>query len=145
MNEMNNIPPLVDILSKQLNEQVVMISTDYVLMRDKSVINQSAVDIASDEQNKYAIKEAVTKFTRTTDQYIQAKVDQYNKDNNTAFTNVHNCENYSRVDGYTHQEWCGQVWRWSVRVWERVRANQATMQSIPSDALFQKILDGTEW
>lgn len=81
---------------------------------------------------------AVQGFTKKTTEFIQARVDEYNLANGTAFTNVHNCESYSRTTGYTHQAWCLEVWTWNVAVWEAVRA----LATIPTDTEFQAVLDG---
>lgn len=51
MNEIN-LTPMVDILSAQLGEQVVMSGDSYVLLRDKSVVSSTDVDIATEEQNR---------------------------------------------------------------------------------------------
>ena len=49
---MDNIIPLVDILSEQLGERVVMIGTAYVLMRDNSLVSQSNINKATVEQTR---------------------------------------------------------------------------------------------
>ena len=53
--------------------------------------------------------------------YIMAPIHAYNAEHNTKFASVHSCANYARVDGYTHQEFCSNVWLWSVQVWESAR------------------------
>jgi len=58
--------------------------------------------------------------------YIQAEVDKYNEANGTKFTDVHNCSNYKDATGYTHQQFCIEVWSWNVAVWEKARISQAT-------------------
>ena len=46
MQDVISVKPLVDILSEQLGEQVVMSGEDYVLMSDKSTISQVDIDVA---------------------------------------------------------------------------------------------------
>lgn len=98
--------------------------------------------LIQEELDRLSILEAKDYFTLKANDFIQSKIDEYNEANGTAFTNVHNCESYSRVTSYIHQSWCLQVWTWSVNVWEAVRAYQDTASTIPTDAEFQVVLDG---
>jgi len=84
---------------------------------------------------------ATEDFTNKTNLFIYAKINEYNVANGTAFDNIHNCESYSRLDGYTHQVWCLQAWTWSARVWEAVRNYQTSITSIPTDEEFQTVLN----
>ncbi len=56
MSNETNIIPLVDILSDQLGERVVMDGDGYVHLDDKEVVPQSEVDIALAEQNKLRLE-----------------------------------------------------------------------------------------
>lgn len=60
---------------------------------------------------------------------IQSQVDAYNQAHGLAFDSVHNCESYSRVDGYTHQQFCIDVWNWNVAAWEAARAILADVEA----------------
>jgi len=98
-----------------------------------------------DEELKEATKALIAKFTSVTDDFIQARVNDFNDANGTKFNNVHNAESYSRVDGYTHQAWCGQLFTWNVNVWEAVRTYQKTLTEAPTDEQFQAVLDSVEF
>lgn len=50
--------PLVDILSEQLGEPVVMSGDNYVLMRDKSVVAAAAVELALATQEDNLLEQA---------------------------------------------------------------------------------------
>lgn len=52
---------------------------------------------------------------------IQSEVDAYNAANNVIFADVHSCQAYAGVDGYSHQAFCAAVWAWNVAVWEASR------------------------
>lgn len=52
---------------------------------------------------------------------IQGEVDAYNAANNVIFADVHSCQAYAGVDGYSHQAFCAAVWAWNVAVWEAAR------------------------
>jgi hypothetical protein len=71
------------------------------------------------------LQDAVTLVTES----IQARVDVYNVGHGLMFTDVHNCESYSRVTGYSHQQFCTDVWLWSVAMWEAARAIQVDVIS----------------
>lgn len=104
----------------------------YLAPDTNGIYKPDLVQIESD-----TLKSAIDGFTTKTTEFIQARVDEYNLANGTAFTNVHNCESYSRTIGYTHQVWCLQVWTWNVAVWEAVRA----LATIPTETEFKAILD----
>ena len=53
--------------------------------------------------------------------YIQVEVDKYNEANVTKFSDVHSCANYKDNVGYTHQQFCTDVWEFNVQVWEAGR------------------------
>ena len=106
---------------------------DGVVTATYGITELSATEIAEN---------AINKFTKITNDCIQARVTAYNKANGTSFDNIHNVESYSRKVGYTHQVWCLQAWNWNVEVWEAVRAYQiANSTTIPTDEEFQVVLD----
>lgn len=53
--------------------------------------------------------------------HIQKVVDDYNTSHLVSFRDVHSCANYQTVTGYTHQQFCVDVWAFNVNVWEVVR------------------------
>jgi len=66
-----NKKPLVDILSEQLGEQVVMSGDNYVLMCDtKSVVKQSDVDVATAKQSELYDLEVVLNKQAKAKQYL---------------------------------------------------------------------------
>jgi len=79
----------------------------------------------------------INHYTRVVDYHIQSKISEYNKINGTAFTNVHHCANYKDAVGYTHRQFCSDVWVWNVQVWETARGVQTEVISgarqIPTD------------
>jgi hypothetical protein len=89
------------------------------------------------------MEKAIANFTSVTTQYIESKVQAYNEANGTAFGSVHSCANYKDSLTYSHAPFCKQVWDWNERVWDTVRAYQATATAIPTDIEFKAILDGT--
>lgn len=59
MQDEITVRPLVDILSEQLGEQVVMSGEGYVLFKDKSVVATAAVDLAiATQQNDFTAAQA---------------------------------------------------------------------------------------
>lgn len=75
------------------------------------------------------------------DKTIQNEIMSYNVANNIALASVHNAESYSRVSGYTHADFCGQVWLWSVSLWEHMRAWQGTLVTLPTILEVQAKID----
>jgi hypothetical protein len=69
-------------------------------------------------------KAKVQEVTGIIDQYIQAKVDEYNMKNGTLFEKVHNCVAYKDIEGYAHQKFCQDVLVWNAQVWETARQVQ---------------------
>jgi len=90
-------------------------------------------------------KEAVSYFKNKTKAFLQERVDAYNTLYGLDFESVHNCESFSRHQGYTHQVWCGKVFTWSVNVWEVVRDYQDTLTVLPTDEEFQAVLDSVDF
>ena len=103
-------------------------SDDY----DPAVPNSPEMPYTAEYITSYTLNkievESITLISNT----IQNEVMTYNRANGIALANVHNAESYSRVDGYTHQAFCLQVWLWSVELWEFMRAWQTTLTGIPS-------------
>ena len=52
MSNETNIVPLVDVLSEQLGERVVMRGDDYVHLDNNEIVPQSEVDVALNTQQK---------------------------------------------------------------------------------------------
>lgn len=71
--------------------------------------------------------------TKLIEETIQNEINLYNKLNGIALGSVHNAESYSRVTTYTHKDFCGAVWLWSIELWEHMRAWQNTLLSIPTE------------
>ncbi len=84
-----NIIPLVDILSEQLGERIVMSGDDYVHLDDKEVVSQSEVDVATVEQNRLRLESVAgdrvneakinivkTDTTMTQDMYVLMTTDE---------------------------------------------------------------------
>ena len=57
MSNETNIIPLVDILSKQLRERVVMDGDDYVELETLNLVPQNEIDEAEIEQNRLMIED----------------------------------------------------------------------------------------
>ncbi len=78
------------------------------------------------------------------EEHIQEQVDRYNLDNEVAFTNAHNCADYKDMAGYTHQQFCIDIWAFNVEVFEAARGMQDTVLSgippIPTEAEFKALL-----
>lgn len=53
--------------------------------------------------------------------YLQERVSIYNEAHGLVFQDVHACANYKDVIGYTHKQFCEDVWAWNVAVWEEAR------------------------
>ena len=68
MQDEITVKPLVDVLSTQLGERVVMSGEDYVFMTNKSVISQTEVVVAlvTQEADKQEQREAKTKQEKLT-------------------------------------------------------------------------------
>lgn len=76
--------------------------------------------------------------------HIQEPINSYNNTHGTKFGSVHNCANYKDSAGYTHKQFCMDVWLFNVEVWEAARAMQETVLSgippIPTEAEFKALL-----
>jgi hypothetical protein len=53
---------------------------------------------------------------------IQQRVDTYNAAHGLVFESAHSCSNYRDIAGYTHRQFCDDIWLWNVAVWEAARA-----------------------
>ncbi|MFT7880824.1 MAG: hypothetical protein ABXS91_10570 [Sulfurimonas sp.] len=53
--------------------------------------------------------------------HIQDVIEAYNQAHGLSFKDAHSCANYMGVDGYTHQQFCIDIWAFNVQVWEEVR------------------------
>ena len=70
------------------------------------------------EAEKVAIAELAT------NEHIDAPIAKYNATNLTNFGGIHNCANYKDTAGYTHKQFCTDVWQFNVDVWEIARQIQ---------------------
>lgn len=83
-----------------------------------------SVEIDYDAIQELLVVAIISEGETLVDGYIQKAVDDYNKTNGTKFSDAHSCADYKDVTGYTHQQFCIDVWAWNVAVWESARANQ---------------------
>lgn len=70
------------------------------------------------------LRQKMKEAADTVAKIIQDRVDAYNEAHGLAFSDVHNCESYSRVTTYSHRQFCEDVWLWNVEMWETARAIQ---------------------
>lgn len=63
--------PLVDILTKKLGEQVAMSGTDYVLLRDKSIVDSTIVEEAIATQEEMFVQAGVDKQIQEANTYLK--------------------------------------------------------------------------
>lgn len=76
MQDEITVSPLVDILSKQLGEQVVMSGEGYVLLKGFAKVAQADVDLALVEQTKIYDNDILNKAKKEALQYL-ADTDWY--------------------------------------------------------------------
>jgi hypothetical protein len=50
---------------------------------------------------------------------IQARVDKFNKLNNTTFNSVYTCKAYKDEPNYSYNQFCSDVFSWNTQVWEK--------------------------
>jgi hypothetical protein len=103
---------VVDMFSDYTNEDGVLVTKE----------GQEAEYLAKKQEQETKAK--VQEVTGIIDQYIQAKVDEYNMKNGTLFEKVHNCVAYKDIEGYAHQKFCQDVLVWNAQVWETARQVQ---------------------
>lgn len=94
-----------------------------------------------EELSEYQIKKINLDAVNMISAAIEAEITNYNTQNDIALASVHNAESYSRVSGYTHQEFCSQVWLWSVSLWEHMRAWQGELVTLPTQEEIQTKID----
>lgn len=98
----------------------------------------------AEEREAEIFKEKIKQAADTVESLIQARVDAYNEDHGLAFSDVHNCESYSRVQTYSHRQFCEDVWLWSVDMWETARSIQAEViagqRTMPDEGEFLSLL-----
>jgi hypothetical protein len=70
-------------------------------------------------------EEKIRKFTTTIDDYIQSKIDDYNRVNGVMFANINSIMKYTIDNTYTHFAFCMAIVQWNIDVWETARAIQA--------------------
>lgn len=84
---------------------------------------------AEDLPEAEILERRIQKVTAAVTSLVHSQVAAYNQAHGIAFENVHNCESYSRAEGYTHRQFCLDVWAWNVAVWEAARAILADVES----------------
>ena len=73
--------------------------------------------------------------------HIQSRVDEYNAAHGLSFRDVYSCALYARDNGYTHQQFCLDVWAWNVAVWEHARSVLAdVLDGIRSEPTAQELI-----
>lgn len=85
--------------------------------------------------------EAVAHFENVTTAFIEAKVQEYNKLNGLAFKDIDAFTKYAINSTSAHYAIANQFIAYADKVWAAVRAYQATLTAIPTDAEFQAVLD----
>lgn len=103
-------------------------------------IRYPAEDIPAEEILTKQITEAIGLIG----QLVQDKVNEYNTAHNLALQDVYRCEAYSHATGYTHQQFCTDIWAWNVSLWEAARSIQEQVVSgeisMPSTETFLDML-----
>ena len=85
---------------------------------------------------------AITHFEEMTTQFIESKVQAYNQANGLAFANIDAFPKYAINTSSQHYAIANKFIIYADKVWGAVRAYQATLTAIPTDAEFQAVLDG---
>lgn len=89
-----------------------------------------------------SMDEVIQHFTDMTTEYIESKVQAYNQSNGLAFVNIDAFPKYAINAASQHHAIANQFIIYADKVWGAVRAYQATLTAIPTDAEFKAILDG---
>jgi len=100
---------------------------------DWSKVETAEDKIASERELLIANLEAATV------NHIQSAVDEYNKLHGLTYKDVHSCGNYRHDIGYTHQEFCANVWAWNVAVWEKCRELLAIGEELTAEELIAQL------
>lgn len=68
-------------------------------------------------KKKKVVEEEIVKL-------IQSKVDEYNDANGLSYKDIYSCALYKDTTGYTHAQFCTNIWAWQTSVWEYLRQVQ---------------------
>ena len=108
------VRPLVDILSEQLGEPVVMSGDNYVLLRDKGVVVAAEVELAlTTQQNEIAV--ATTEKTKTDlsnaiQSLLDTKAQEFRYDNMMSARSYAGYTNPFQTEAQSLAIWAADCW-----------------------------------
>jgi hypothetical protein len=89
-----------------------------------------------------ALEQSIVHLERTTDAYIQSKIDTYNLENGVKFKDIDAFTKYAINTVSEHNAIANKFIEYADNIWKTVRAYQKTTTVVPTDAEFQMVLDG---
>ena len=98
----------------------------------------------TEEIASYELNKAVPYFKSLTDKYIQDKVIAWNQANAATgieFDGITSFPKYAVIPTDTRHAISVQFLTWNGKIWDAVRAFQATATTVPTDVEFKAVLD----
>ena len=123
------VRPLVDILSEQLGEQVVMSAENYVLFRDSSIVSSADVESATAKQEEERQKAIKQQLEQSVQQHIDAKAKELGYDNISSVGKYLGYENPFKVECEKLGVFNSNCW---IRAFEVMKEVEGGVREIPT-------------
>ena len=121
---------------KDAQGQILAVGSD--MPQDGSIATVAEVSV-------WELKQVIPYFKAFTDNYIQDKIKAWNVANTATgieFDGIASFPKYAAIPTDTRYAISIQFLTWNGKIWDAVRAFQATATTIPTDAEFKAVLDG---
>lgn len=134
MQDEITVSPLVDILSKQLGEQVVMNGDDYVYYAGLLKVEQPKVEVALLEQQRLydeeVLKNAQNDFNNATQSHLDTKAKEFRYDNMMSARSYAGYTNQFQVEAQKLAVWASDCWVKAGEIEAEVQAGNRDMPTI---------------
>ena len=104
------VTPLVDILSEDLGEQIVMSGDKYVYLSTKAEVDQSQVDEALSKQSERYKQEVQSAISRAIQEHLDTKVQEFRYDNMMSARSYAGYSNPFQSEAQALALWCADCW-----------------------------------
>jgi len=129
MNEINKIP-LVDILSKKLNKQIVMKDNNYVELGTLELVSQEDINTALEEQGNLYVEELQQTFNKAIQNHLDTKAQSLKYDDINAIGKYVGYDNDFRVEAEALGAWASACWKVAGEIEADVKAGNRDMPTV---------------
>lgn len=121
------VVPLVDILSDDLGEQIVMSGDSYVYLSTKKVVENVYIDAALQKQSELYKKATQDAISKAIQQHLDAKAQELRYDNMMSARSYAGYTNPFQTEAQALATWCADCWAKAGQIEADVEAGNRPM------------------